>query len=422
MPQHSFRSSSRILQQLYLLRNITLLFILLMGAIALYGLGINLPVFPLSSILLIMAVVNLYTRLMIDSGREVTERLLFIQLLVEILSFSLILYFSGGATNPFTFFYLIPLAISATVIPGRATWALTLLTVALYSLLVKFYVPLSYQLHTHQMPASSGQFSQHVWGMWFGFIVSALLVSWFITHLSRELKQRDQAIADAQQRELRDQQMITLGTLAAGTAHELGTPLASLAIIAGDITEGFDPQQHPELFENQQILRGQIQRCKEILSVLSDSSGESRAESGRAMPIQEFLELIMQQWRTQYLDSHAITEFELSHPESTLIYDRTLSQAMINLLNNAADAASAPIEVIASTENGQLNINIIDNGVGLSDQQIALAGQVCFSNKPGGLGIGLFLAITTIRRCGGEVSFSRLPSGGSCTRAQLPLL
>ncbi len=99
MPQHSFRSSSRILQQLYLLRNITLLFILLMGAIALYGLGINLPVFPLSSILLIMAALVLDNRLVIGSGRGVNARPMFFQLLVEILSFLLFLLFSGGRSE-----------------------------------------------------------------------------------------------------------------------------------------------------------------------------------------------------------------------------------------------------------------------------------------------------------------------------------
>ena len=148
MPLHPTNSSARILHQLYFLRNITITFILLMAVVALLGLNINLPVLPLTIILLIMAVTNLVTRFFIDSGKEITDRIIFTQLLLEIFSFSLILYFTGGATNPFTFFFLIPLAISATVIPGRRTWLLTLLTVILYSLLLKYYVPLTYQLHS----------------------------------------------------------------------------------------------------------------------------------------------------------------------------------------------------------------------------------------------------------------------------------
>lgn len=423
MSKTNISSSNRILRQLYFLRNITIVFIVVMTGMALLGLKINLPVIPLSIIVLIMTVTNLITRLIIDSGRTVTEKIIFIQLLLEILSFSLILFFAGGATNPFTFFYLIPLALAATVIPGVPTWILTSLTVILYSLLLKYYIPLSYKMMDHQhVPAKDGQFSQHVLGMWFGFLVSAILVTWFITYLSRELKQREQAIAEAKQREMRDQQMVTLGTLAAGTAHELGTPLASLAIITGELTEGFSQQKHPELFENQAILRDQIQRCKKILSVLSDSTGESRADAGYLMPVNEFLELVFNQWHEQRPDTSVKNHIESLQPSLKLLYDKTISQAIINLLNNAAEATQEPVEIHTSIDEDQLLINIKDSGSGLSEQQIAMAGEVSFSNKPDGMGIGLFLAITTIRRSGGSVEFQTRPAGGTSTLVSLALI
>jgi len=423
MPTDNFNSSSRILRQLYLLRNITITFILVMTMMALFGLKINLPVLPLSIIILIMVVTNLITRLFIDSGKPITNRIIFIQLLLEILSFSLILYFAGGATNPFTFFYLIPLAISATVIPGLSTWLLTSLTVILYSLLLKYYVPLSYDMMDHQTAmAGEGQFSQHVSGMWFGFLVSAILVTWFITYLSKELKQREQDIADAKQREMRDQQMVTLGTLAAGTAHELGTPLASLAIIAGDITDGFSKQSNPELFENQAILRQQIQRCKKILSVLSDSAGESRADEGYLMPVTEFFELVLSHWHDQRPDTLYKTKLDSLQTPLQLLYDKTISQALINLLNNSADASNDPIEIHAAIEQQQLLIEIRDSGEGLSEEQIEMAGEVSFSNKPDGMGIGLFLAITTIRRSGGSIEFQHRQSVGTSTIVKLALI
>ncbi|MBC8210734.1 MAG: HAMP domain-containing histidine kinase [Gammaproteobacteria bacterium] len=405
-----------------MLRNIMLLFLLALMFVALWLLDIQLPVWPLAAIMLILASTNLVTRIFIYKGREITDQLLFIQLLVDILCFSLVLYFTGGATNPITFFYLIPLAIAATVIPGRLTWLLTAVTVILYSLLLQYYVPLTYRGHEHHTMTGEGHFNQHVLGMWFGFLVSAMLVTWFITFLAKELKQRNQDIADARQRELRDQQMISLGTLAAGTAHELGTPLASLAIITGELTDGYDPLQHPELFENQKILRDQIKRCKKILAVLSDSAGDSRADSGHSMELSEFLQLIMQQWQAQYPKASAVTRFQLPPDGAKLLYDRIISQALLNLLNNAADAATAAIEVEANVEQPFLQIKILDNGSGITDEQIAMAGQVSFSSKPGGLGIGLYLAITTIRRSGGNVSFNRLDTGGSCTLVQLPLL
>lgn len=423
MQKQRSKSLVTILRQLYFLRNITITFIVIMVILALFSLNINLPVLPLTIILLIMAVTNLATRYLIDSGREITHRLIFIQLLLEILAFSLILFFAGGATNPLTFFYLIPLAIAATIIPGKQTWFLTGITIFLYSLLLKYYVPLSYRMHDHQGGMSDdGQFNQHVLGMWFGFLVSAILVTWFITYLSKALKQRDLAIAEARQRELRDQQMVTLGTLAAGTAHELGTPLASLAVVAGDITDGFSADEHPELFENQKILREQIQRCKQILSVLSDSTGESRADSGHLVSVDDFLEQIILHWQQQRPDTELVQRLVAYSGPGQVLSDRTISQAIINLLNNAADASAQEIEVIAVVRQNNLCVEIRDYGHGISDEQIDLAGDVSFSTKPDGMGIGLFLAITTLRRSGGSVSFKRREEGGTSTLVSLPLL
>jgi two-component system sensor histidine kinase RegB len=423
MPKHRSTSPARILRQLYFLRNITITFIVTMVLLALFSLNINLPVLPLTIILLIMAVTNLVTRYFIDSGRDISPNVIFIQLLLEIISFSLILYFSGGATNPFTFFYLIPLAVAATIIPGQKTWLLTSITVVLYSLLLKYYVPLSYAIHDHQHNMDSdGQFSQHVLGMWFGFLVSALLVTWFITYLSKELKQRDQAIAEARQRELRDQQMVTLGTLAAGTAHELGTPLASLAVISGEITDGFNPDDQPELFEHQKILRQQISRCKKILSVLSDSAGESRAEEGHLESPHEYLSQIIEHWQQLRPDTILHKNITEHQGSGQLLCDRTITQALINLLNNAADASPEEIHLKADEQGETMVLKIEDNGAGMTDDQIELAGDISFSTKPDGMGIGLFLAITTLRRSGGNVEFKRHDKGGTITVVSLPLI
>lgn len=414
--------SARILHQLYIQRYITIAFVILMLVVAIPGLKINLPIVPFGIILLSMTVINFVTRLFMDSGREITERTIFIQLLIDILSFSLVLYFAGGATNPFTFYYLIPLAIAATVIPGIRTWGLAVFTIFLYSLLLKFYLPFSFQAHDrHQSFSGDTQFSQHVLGMWFGFLISALLVTWFITYFSRELRRRDQAIHEARQRELHDQQMVTLGTLAAGTAHELGTPLASIAVISGEITHGYDPEKNPDLFENQKILGDQIVRCKEILSVLSDSASESRADEGFLLSPDTFIENMMTQWKNSH--PGIAFQFEGQHSDQlNLLFDKTIFQAIINLLNNAAEASTDPIQIRTRTQHNTLLIEITDNGPGMSDEQIEMAGETSFSGKPDGMGIGLFLAISTLRRSGGGVSFNRVEPQGTCTSIHLPLI
>ncbi len=417
-PQHS---SLRILRQLYLLRNILIVFILLMIGLAVYGLDIRLPILPLTVVLLIMAITNLLTRWLIRSGRAISDRQLFAQLLVEIIAFTGILYFTGGATNPFTFLYLIPLAIAATVIPGKPTWLLTGLTFVLYSLLLKFYQPLGYDMQPHQGGMRDNAFSTHVIGMWFGFLLAATLVTLFVTWLSRELKRRDHAIEEAKRREIRDQQLVALGTLAAGAAHELGTPLGSMALIVGDLTEGLDPQQHPQLFEDQKLLREQIQRCKQILSVLSDRAGETRADAGGLMAAGDMLQGIVERWRQQRPQTNVRLDLDIREP-AQLLYDKPMEQALVNLFNNAADAGNERVQIQVRRDGNWLLIDIADSGPGLSEEQIAMAGEQTFSSKPDGMGIGLFLAITTLRRSGGEIRFESTPGKGALTRVRLPLM
>ncbi len=421
MTQPELNSSQKILRHLYLLRLITISFLFLMAVLAVAVLNIHLPVLPLGLIMILMVASNLLIRYLLQLGRWNSFYLILSQLILEILLFAGVLYYTGGATNPFTFLFLIPLAVSATVIPGLPTWSLTVLTVLLYSLLLEFYVPLGYGEHAHHHMADSGQFTQHVLGMWFGFLVSAVLVTWFVTYLSRELKQRERDISEARQRELRDQQMVTLGTLAAGTAHELGTPLASLAVVTGELTDGFDPKQHADLFENQKILRQQIERCKTILSVLSDSAGESRAGEGHLMASNEFVDHVITHWTGQRPELRW-SRRDKSALQGHLLFDTTVSQAVINLLNNAADATREGVEIESLTDAEFLEMDILDRGQGMSDEQIAKAGDVSFSSKPDGMGIGLFLAITTVRRGGGDIGFKRRQGGGTITRIRLPLL
>ena len=202
MPLSYLNSSSKILYQIYGLRFITMALILCMMLLATNFLDIKLPLIPLSFVLLGLAITNFWTARINESQKAVGDRLIFIQLLIDILSFSMVLYFSGGATSPFTFFYLIPLAVAATVIPGIHTWVLTAITAFLYSVLLGYYIPLEYanDIHASMNHAGmnhDGKFNQHVIGMWFGFMVSAVLVTWFITYLSKELKHRNQAISDA---------------------------------------------------------------------------------------------------------------------------------------------------------------------------------------------------------------------------------
>ena len=261
-------------------------------------------------------------------------------------------------------------------------------------------------------------FAQHVFGMWFGFVLSAALIAWFVVGMANTLRKRDQMLAEAREQALRDQQLVALGTLATGAAHELGTPLATMAVVTrelerADVSESMKRKLH--------ILRDQIGRCKQALSVISASAGEARAESGSLIQVDLFLRTVIDEWRSQRLE--ADVEMQLTNgPSSAHIVDEyTLHQSLINILNNAADVSPEPLLFRGRWDQHQLEIDILDRGPGLHPTTVANLGEQKASHKEYGMGLGLFLTHATIQRLGGNIALFDREDGGTCTRIRLPL-
>lgn len=416
-------NTARILKLLYILRSITFSLILISALLAVLIFDFVLPTTQLVVVLLVIATINLSTWMFIRYNRLMNNRGIMLQLIIEIFTYTLVFYLTDGAANPFTVFYLLPLAVAATVLPARMSWMLCVFSIVCYSLLFKFYIPLGLPMQQHLYDDQNFNFSHHVFGMWFGFIVSAVLLTWFVSYLADALRKRDHLISEAKAREIRDQQVVTLGALAAGTAHELGTPLASMALVASDLTDGFDRHQHPELFENREILRQQLQRCKNILSVLSNNANISQAHQGYRVTANEFISMIDSHWHNLRPEAELTVNNHIAAScTETLMYDLTILQVVINLLNNADDVAQTPVRLTAECNNNQLIIQIDDDGPGIPQAQIEKLAEVSFSHKPHGLGIGLFLSVTTLQRIQGSLSFKQNKPRGTSTLVSLPLI
>jgi len=331
-----------------------------------------------------------------------------------VLAIASLLYFTGGAANPFAWFFLIPVIIAATVLPVIATWLMAALATFCYTLLMFFFLPLdsSDQLHHNH------NFAHHVFGMWFGFVLSAALISWFVTGMARTLRERDVALAQAREQALRDEQLVALGTLATGAAHELGTPLATMAVVTGELQRC--ALEEPVKIKLH-ILREQIERCKRALSVISASAGEVRAESGSLVPVADFLDQVIDAWHRQRIHASLETDIRPGSSAARIINEYTLHQSLINLLNNAADVSTQPVTLEASWDRLKLSIDILDNGSGLHPGVASRIGQHKATDKEYGMGLGLFLTHATIQRLGGEIALFDRESGGTCTRIRLPL-
>lgn len=409
----SSSSSALNLRRLVAFRGVVIAGQVLAVLVVAYGLGIPLPLFPLLTISIAFAILNVLTIVRLKMASAVMDGELFGHLLLDVAALSALLYLTGGSSNPFVSLFLLSLTMTAVALPAIYTWAMAVITAVCYSALMVFYLPLP---HSH-----GSDFNLHVLGMWFNFVLSAGLIAWFVVRMGNTVRERDRLLAQAREKALRDEQLVALGTLAAGAAHELGTPLATMAVLTKELAQEYDSQ--PRTADKLSILRGQVDRCKGILTTMAASAGQVRAEAGRGLALDAYLQDILDQWRAMRPAVVIEHRWTGSRPAPRIVTEHTLTQAIVNILNNAADASPERVEVQGEWDESELRLTICDRGEGLTPDIQAQAGKALFTTKePGqGLGLGLFLAHATIGRFGGNVHLFNREGGGACTRLVLPL-
>ncbi|RMD79736.1 MAG: sensor histidine kinase, partial [Gammaproteobacteria bacterium] len=420
-PDAARRAPGRLnLRRLVLLRAVAVAGQALAIAVAAGPLGLPLPLLPLGAVLGAEVLLSLATWAYLARGGEAGPRGFLLQLAADVAALAALLYWTGGAANPFVSLFLVPLAVAAAVLPPPGVWALAGLAVGCHTLLLFWHRPLPVAA-----PAGGGEAGLplpglHVLGMWLGFVLGAVLLAWFVTRMGQALQERERELARARERALRDERLLALATLAAGTAHELGTPLGTIAVLAREL-EREHGAGDPELARRLALLRAQVGRCKEALGALAAAAGESRAEAGRLRPLAAFLEGLAETWRRRRPGAALRCRLEGPRPGPRLVADRSLEQALLSILDNAADASPGEVELEARWDEGQLRLAVCDRGPGLGAAVARAAGRRPVSTKPQGLGLGLFLAHAAIRRLGGEIRLEERPGGGTCTRVVLPL-
>ncbi len=409
------------LRRLLLLRGIAIAGWLAALYFMLSSLELSLLLAPIVAVVSAWILISVATWWWSRDREEVPDPVFFGQLIVDILLLTALLYLTGGSTNPLTLLFLLPLTISAALLPGRYTWIIALLTVLCYTLLLYVFIPLPFSTHTHEQ-----EFDVHILGMWSGFVLSAGLIATFVARMGQALRERDRLLARSREHALRDERIVALGTLAAGAAHELGTPLGTIGLLAGEIEEEYAAID-PELAARARILKQQVRRCKETLAMLSMSAGQSQAASGRSRRLDDWLEDLLCQWRELrpgIMVNVSIGEAGGANgPAPEIVAEQTLSHALTSILNNAADASREEIEVVAEWDTTRLCFEVRDRGAGLAPATQSAAGKTVFSTKrpDEGLGLGLYLAYSVIERLHGRVQLFNREGGGACTRVELPL-
>jgi two-component system, sensor histidine kinase RegB len=412
-------TSQRNAARLILLRNVEIAAIAVGIAAATGYFKLALPLQPLFIILALIVILNVTAWWRYRRGKHTADGEIFVQMLLDVAGLTGIFFYTGGASNPFVWFYLLPLMIAATILPRIHTWLMATVTILCYTSLFLINAPFDAGPVHH---VHAGGFRMHVFGMWLGFVMSAGFVAVIIVGMSHTLRQRDRRLAEAREHVLQNERLAALGTLAAGAAHELGTPLGTIAILASELQSEYNDAAHADLHSKLGMLRGQVERCKTALSVISAEAGADRAESGHRMQVRVYLADVIAEWQSQrpgvlldcYIDEHS--------PYAEILAERTLTQALLNILNNAADVSPADVRLESSWNSTQLSLAIADRGAGIGTTIQGQLGKIPVSTKSDGLGIGLYLAHATLQRLGGTIMIRHRDDGGTLTHITLPLL
>src|SRR3989338_5328113 len=259
-----------------------------------------------------LATVNLFTLLRLRSSKPISNLELFAQLCVDVLALRILLYYGGGSTNPFVSLYLLPLVIAAATLPGRYTWSMAALTAACYSVLMFYYIPLP---HNHQHDGYSA-FNAHVVGMWLDFVFSTVVVAYFVVQMAQAVRNRDETLTRVREDILRNERIVALGTQAAGAAHELGTPLSTMAVVIGELQH--ETAAQPGWRDALGILNEQVRGCKRILDKILANAQFSGATS--LQPADRLMAEVLDEW--QLLRPTA--QYRYSSPDQTTIHSTRL--------------------------------------------------------------------------------------------------
>jgi two-component system sensor histidine kinase RegB len=330
---------------------------------------------------------------------------------------TLLLRGSGGPANPFSVLYLVGISLSAVVLGSRWTWMLTLLAVAGYgSLFLGAQAPPPEALHH--------SFASHLQGMWVAFVVAAVLTAYFVSQLAGAVERRDQEIAAVRERALRYERVASLSTLAAGAAHELGTPLASIGVAARELELALERlPDGGSLVDDARLIRAELGRCRAVLDNVAAHSGEVVGEAPIALTPAEIVEDVRRRLGTALA---ARVEVQEPLPAETLKLPReAFGRAVYNLVRNAIDASpgQSPVRVAARIEDGRMTFIVEDRGTGMAPDVLERAAEPFFTTKaPGaGLGLGLFLTRTLAEQLGGSLALESAPGRGTQARLALPL-
>ena len=374
--------------------------------------GIVLPLAPLLALIGLSALVNLALALALPATARLTDRGAAALLGYDILQLGCLLELTGGLQNPFALLLLVPVTISATILSLPTTVALCGLTFAVVTVLAIWPTDLPWPGGTLRLP------HLYMAGLWVAFSLGAVLIAGYAWRVAEEARRRTDALAATQMALAREQQLSALGGLAAAAAHELGSPLATIAVTAKELARSLPPDS--PLNEDAAELVSQTQRCREILATLGQHPANGGGhEPFTRVPLSSLLEEIAASYgRPGVAVAVTVEDGDGQGPDQPdLTPSPELRHGFGNLIDNSIQFAARRVAVRVRPEPHRVVVTIEDDGPGFAAEVLQEIGEPYVSTRRehGGLGLGVFIASALLGRTGATLKFDNSPVGAQVT-------
>jgi two-component system sensor histidine kinase RegB len=386
-----------------------------------FVLGYDLPVVPALATVAASAVLNVVVTLRYPASKRLADTEALLYLAYDTLQLAVLLFLTGGLHNPFSVLMLGTVTISATILSVRSTIWLGTLFLICVSILMFFHLPLPWQGGEHELSHI------YVFGIWTSLAVGMVFFSVYVLRVAEEGRRMSDALTATQMALAREHRMSAVGGLAAAAAHELGTPLSTLALVAKEMSREL-PADSP-YSEDLKLLLSQSDRCRDILARLTLSPENESGAPFHRMPLTTLIESAARPHHREgvLVEIGVDPAHTPRRPGSTggeapdaaeqpmVPHSLEIVHGIENLIENAVDFADSGVSVVVGWSESQVYVEIADDGPGFSKDILDALGEPYVSTRrdSGGMGLGVFIAKTLLERTGAEVVFGNRRDGGA---------
>jgi len=381
-------------------------------AILIAKFGLNLQIDMSVCILVISAsiIINLLATFFFPENQRLPERHFLLMLLFDLIQLGILLYLTGGLNNPFSILILAPVTVSAMTLRPFFTFFLSGLAIILVSILSLFYLPLTTNTGLIiQIP------SLFIAGFWVSLMIGISFSTFYARSVTTETHSMGQALLATQIALGREQKLTDLGGVVAAAAHELGTPLATIALASSELIE--ELKNYPKLMQDAELIREQVERCKLILVSMGKSGKDDLFI--KKIPINNLIEEATEPHskREKTINLSYTSDINKSAKIPIIHRKPEIIHGLRNLIQNAVDFSVSQVWIDTHWNKNSVSIRISDDGEGYPPDLLGRIGDpfikrressINLSRRPEyeGMGLGLFIAKTLLERSGATVSFS----------------